>query len=58
MNPVTPTTVPTRVAAAPALLIAAILLLALNMRGPIVAVSPVTEVIRADLGWTAARSAS
>jgi len=51
MNPVTPTTtVPTRVAVAPALLVAAILLLALNMRGPIVAVSPVTEAIRADLG--------
>ena len=44
------TTVPARVAAAPGLLIAAILLLALNMRGPIVAVSPVTEMIRADLG--------
>lgn len=39
-----------RLAAAPALLVAAILFLALNMRGPIVAVSPVTEVIRADLG--------
>ena len=50
MNPVTPTTVPTRVAVAPALLVAAILLLALNMRGPIVAVSAVTEAIRADLG--------
>jgi CP family cyanate transporter-like MFS transporter len=51
MDPVTPTTtVPTRVAVAPALLVAAILLLALNMRGPIVAVSPVTEAIRADLG--------
>ena len=51
MNPVTPTTtVPARVAVAPALLVAAILLLALNMRGPIVAVSPVTETIRADLG--------
>ena len=49
-EPVTPTTVPTRVAAAPALLVAAILLLALNMRGPIVAVSAVTEAIRADLG--------
>jgi CP family cyanate transporter-like MFS transporter len=35
---------------APALLVAAILLLALNLRGPIVAVSPVTEAIRADLG--------
>jgi CP family cyanate transporter-like MFS transporter len=51
MRPVTSaTTVPARVTAAPGLLIAAILLLALNMRGPIVAVSPVTEVIRADLG--------
>jgi MFS transporter, CP family, cyanate transporter len=51
MGPVTSaTTVPARVAAAPGLLIAAILLLAVNMRGPIVAVSPVTEVIRADLG--------
>jgi len=48
---VTPTTtVSARVAVAPALLVAAILLLALNMRGPIVAVSPVTEAIRADLG--------
>ncbi|GAA4685283.1 CynX/NimT family MFS transporter [Pseudonocardia yuanmonensis] len=37
-------------AVAPALLVAAILLLALNLRGPIVAVSPVTEAIRADLG--------
>ena len=44
------TTTPTRVVVAPALLITAILLLALNMRGPIVAVSPVTEMIRADLG--------
>ena len=44
------TTVPARVGAAPGLLVAAILLLALNMRGPIVAVSPVTEMIRADLG--------
>ena len=44
------TTTPHRAGAAPALLVAAILLLALNMRGPIVAVSPVTEVIRADLG--------
>ncbi|MCE3553400.1 MFS transporter [Pseudonocardia sp. RS11V-5] len=35
---------------APALLVAAILLLALNLRGPIVAVSPVTGAIRADLG--------
>jgi MFS transporter, CP family, cyanate transporter len=51
MRPVTSaTTVPARVAAAPGLLIAAILLLALNMRGPIVAVAPVTEAIRADLG--------
>ncbi len=40
----------TRAVVAPALLLAAILLLALNMRGPIVAVSPVTEMIRADLG--------
>ena len=46
----TSTTTSPRVAVAPALLIAAILLLALNMRGPIVAVSPVTQVIRADLG--------
>ncbi|MFR9801412.1 CynX/NimT family MFS transporter [Pseudonocardia sp. RS010] len=37
-------------AVAPALLVAAILLLALNLRGPIVAVSPVTGAIRADLG--------
>jgi CP family cyanate transporter-like MFS transporter len=44
------TTVPTRVAVAPALLVTAILLLAVNMRGPIVAVAPVTEMIRADLG--------
>lgn len=43
-------TTPSRVAAAPALLVVAILLLAVNMRGPIVAVSPVTDVIRADLG--------
>src|SRR2546423_3727474 len=47
---VTSTTTAPRVAVAPALLVTAILLLALNMRGPIVAVSPVTEVIRADLG--------
>ena len=46
----TSTTTSPRVAVAPALLIAAILLLALNMRGPIVAVAPVTQVIRADLG--------
>lgn len=43
-------TVPARVAVAPALLVAAIVLLAVNMRGPIVAVSPVAETIRADLG--------
>jgi CP family cyanate transporter-like MFS transporter len=48
---VTPATrTPARVVVAPALLITAIVLLALNMRGPIVAVSPVTEMIRADLG--------
>jgi MFS transporter, CP family, cyanate transporter len=35
---------------APALLVAAILLLALNLRGPIVAVSPVSGAIAADLG--------
>jgi MFS transporter, CP family, cyanate transporter len=40
----------TRAVVAPTLLVAAIMLLALNMRGPIVAVSPVTEMIRADLG--------
>jgi hypothetical protein len=51
MEPVTSaTTVPARVAAAPALLVAAIVLLAINMRGPIVAVAPVAEAIRADLG--------
>lgn len=44
------TTVPRRVAVAPALLITAILLVAVNLRGPIVAVSPVTDAIRADLG--------
>ncbi|GAA2873274.1 CynX/NimT family MFS transporter [Pseudonocardia halophobica] len=44
-----PTAAPPRTVA-PALLVAAILLLALNLRGPIVAVSPVTEAIRADLG--------
>ena len=51
MEPVTSaTTVPARVATAPALLVAAIVLLALNMRGPIVAVAPVAQMIRADLG--------
>jgi MFS transporter, CP family, cyanate transporter len=50
MEQVTPATTPTRVVVAPALLVAAIVLLALNMRGPIVAVSPVTQMIRADLG--------
>ncbi|WP_181783894.1 MFS transporter, partial [Pseudonocardia pini] len=43
---------PTRLVA-PGLLVAAILLLALNLRGPIVAVSPVTESIAADLGISA-----
>lgn len=37
-------------AAAPALVVAAILLLALNLRGPIVAVSPITGEIRDGLG--------
>jgi MFS transporter, CP family, cyanate transporter len=41
-------------AVAPALIVAAVLLLALNMRGPIVAVSPVTGTIQADLGIAAA----
>ncbi|MEQ3553323.1 MFS transporter [Pseudonocardia nematodicida] len=41
-------------AVAPALLVGAILLLALNLRGPIVAVSAVTEQVRADLGVDAA----
>ncbi|GAA1833013.1 MFS transporter [Pseudonocardia ailaonensis] len=41
---------PPRGAVAPALLVSAILLLALNLRGPIVAVSPVAGAIRADLG--------
>jgi MFS transporter, CP family, cyanate transporter len=45
----TPATAPAR-AVAPALVVAGILLLALNMRGPIVAVSPVTGVVAADLG--------
>src|SRR4030095_4888151 len=56
MRPVTSaTTVPARVTAAPGLLIAAILLLALNMRGPIVAVPPVPRGLRADLGGAAGR---
>jgi len=37
----------------PFLVVAAILLLALNMRGPIVAVSPVLDAISADLGISA-----
>jgi len=37
-----------------AVLVAAIVVLALNMRGPIVAVSPVLDAIRADLGISAA----
>ena len=41
-------------AVAPALLVTAVLLLALNLRGPIVAVSPVTGTIQADLGIDAA----
>jgi MFS transporter, CP family, cyanate transporter len=36
------------------LLVAAIVLVALNLRGPIVAVSPVIDAIRADLGVSAA----
>jgi MFS transporter, CP family, cyanate transporter len=36
------------------LLVAAIVLVALNLRGPIVAVSPVVDAIRADLGVSAA----
>lgn len=38
----------------PWLLLAGILLLALNLRGPIVAVAPVLDQIRADLGFSAA----
>ncbi|GAA4555328.1 CynX/NimT family MFS transporter [Pseudonocardia xishanensis] len=52
-----PATAPARPVAptvAPGLLVAAILLLALNLRGPIVAVSPVAETIAADLGVSAA----
>lgn len=41
---------PLQASAAPVLLVGAILLLALNMRGPIVAVSPVTGAIQDDLG--------
>lgn len=55
MEPVStthPTT--TRRAVAPALLITAIVLLALNLRGPIVAVSAVTGELQADLGVDAA----
>jgi MFS transporter, CP family, cyanate transporter len=37
-----------------ALLVTAILLLALNLRGPVVAVSPVLDAVRADLGVTPA----
>ena len=36
------------------LLAAAVLLVALNLRGPIVAVAPVVDAIRADLGVSAA----
>ncbi|OZM81336.1 CynX/NimT family MFS transporter [Pseudonocardia sp. MH-G8] len=54
MNTVRPAT-PTDARAVPAaLLIAAILLLALNLRGPLVAVSAVVDPIRADLGIDAA----
>jgi CP family cyanate transporter-like MFS transporter len=41
------------VAVPPFLVVAAILLLALNLRGPIVAVSPVLDAISADLGISA-----
>lgn len=55
MDPVSTThPTPTRRAVAPALLITAIVLLALNLRGPIVAVSAVTGDIQADLGIDAA----
>ncbi|MGY1841192.1 MULTISPECIES: MFS transporter [unclassified Modestobacter] len=37
-------------AALPALLLAGVVLVALNMRGPLVAVAPVVELIRRDLG--------
>ena len=48
---------PTRAAGpasvAPVVVVAAILLLALNLRGPLVAVSPVLDTISADLGISA-----
>ncbi|MGE3289346.1 MAG: MFS transporter [Pseudonocardia sp.] len=56
MTTAAPTTRPPvhRAVAAPALLVGAILLLALNMRGPLVAVSPVAGAIQDDLGIDAA----
>lgn len=55
MEPVSTThPTPTRRAVAPALLSTAIVLLALNLRGPIVAVSAVTGELQADLGVDAA----
>jgi CP family cyanate transporter-like MFS transporter len=48
-----PVEAPVRVGVSAALLVAAIVVLALNMRGPIVAVSAVLEPIRVDLGISA-----
>ena len=52
-NPSQPVEAPARVGVPAAVLVAAIVVLALNLRGPIVAVSAVLEPIRADLGISA-----
>jgi MFS transporter, CP family, cyanate transporter len=52
-NPSRPVEAPARVDVPAVLLVAAIVVLALNLRGPIVAVSAVLEPIRADLGISA-----
>ena len=52
-TPPPPVEAPARVGVSAALLVAAIVVLALNLRGPIVAVSAVLEPIRADLGISA-----
>jgi CP family cyanate transporter-like MFS transporter len=52
-NPLVPGEATTRTSVSAALLVSAIVVLALNLRGPIVAVSAVLEPIQADLGINA-----